>query len=90
MNENQPKSTEEILENRNIGPGGFADQYDNDKMKSMDQGPQGGVTGVPIEEDWDLLDADFYPEHDEDYTYEWSEHDERMQDAAQDALSPDD
>lgn len=36
----------------NFGPGSFSDQYDNNRMKSMDrdQNP-GGVTGVPFEDD---------------------------------------
>lgn len=89
MNQN-PKSVEDILSNKNIGPGGFADQYDNDRLRSMDRDQhQGAVTNVSMEEDWDLLDTDFMPEHDEDYAYEWKDYDERLRDAADDALSPD-
>lgn len=87
----QPKSAEEILENKNIGPGGFGDQFDNQFRRSLDQDQHpGGVTDIPFEEDWDLLNADFFPEHDEDYLYEWSDYEERLQDAALDATSPDD
>lgn len=36
----------------NFGPGSFRDQYDNNKMKSMDRGQHpGGVTGIPFEDD---------------------------------------
>lgn len=47
----------------NFGPGGFRDQYDNSKIKSIDddQNP-GGVTGIPFEDDIDLDVMKFSPE----------------------------
>jgi hypothetical protein len=52
----------------NYGPGGFSDQYDNNRMRSMDRDQHpGGVTGVPFEDDMDLNDMDFSPDHGEAY-----------------------
>lgn len=47
----------------NFGPGGFSDQYDNSKMRSMDhdQNP-GGITGIPFEDEIDLDEIKFSPE----------------------------
>lgn len=52
----------------NFGPGSFSEQYDNNRMKSMDrdQNP-GGVTGIPFEDDEEFSaksdkgEAYFYP-----------------------------
>jgi hypothetical protein len=53
----------------NFGPGGFGDQYDNTKMRSMDRDQNiGGVTGVPFEDELDL-GMDFNPRHGEAYYY---------------------
>lgn len=53
----------------NYGPGGFGDQYDNNKMRSMDRDQRiGGVTGTPFEDDLDL-GMDFNPRHGEAYYY---------------------
>jgi hypothetical protein len=54
----------------NYGPGGFGDQYDNNKMRSMDRDQHiGGVTGTPFEDDMDLDKMDFNPRHGEAYYY---------------------
>lgn len=54
----------------NFGPGGFSDQYDNSRIKSMDRNQHpGGVTGIPIEDDFDLDEMDFNPKHGEAYYY---------------------
>ena len=53
----------------NYGPGGFGDQYDNNKMRSMDRDQNiGGVTGTPFEDELDL-GMDFNPRHGEAYYY---------------------
>ncbi len=53
----------------NYGPGGFGDQYDNNKMRSMDRDQHiGGVTGIPFEDERDLS-MDFSPRHGEAYYY---------------------
>jgi hypothetical protein len=53
----------------NYGPGGFGDQYDNNKMRSMDRDQHiGGVTGTPFEDERDL-GMDFNPRHGEAYYY---------------------
>lgn len=54
----------------NYSPGGFGDQYDNNKMRSIDrdQNP-GGVTGIPFEDEIDLDDYDFSPKKGEAYKY---------------------
>ena len=44
----------------NFGPGGFGDQYDNERMRSLDRGDRtGGVSEVPVEDDLDLLDREY-------------------------------
>ena len=71
MKKRKKKNLEKAREvlNGNIGPGGFSDQYDNDSMKSVDRDSNpGGVTDVPFEDDWSLLDDDFFPDHGEAYT----------------------
>lgn len=48
----------------NFGPGSFRDQYDNERMRSLDRGDRtGGVTGVPFEDDMDLEDMEFTPSY---------------------------
>jgi len=51
------------------GPGGLGDQYDNDRMKSLDRSRrgQGDVTGAPLEEDMDLTTEEFVPDKGEAY-----------------------
>lgn len=47
----------------NFGPGGFSDQYDNSKMKSMDRDQHpGNITGVPFEDEFDLVEIKLAPE----------------------------
>lgn len=47
----------------NFGPGGMSDQYDNDFTKSVDRDQHpGGVTDVPIEDEYDLDDMKFSPD----------------------------
>lgn len=42
-------------EKMNYGFGGFSDQYDNNRMRSMDRDQHpGSVTGVPFEDDFDI------------------------------------
>lgn len=54
----------------NYGPGSFADQYDNNKLRSMDRDQHiGGVTGTPFEDEMDLDKMDFNPRHGEAYHY---------------------
>ena len=54
----------------NFGPGGFGDQFDNSRIRSMDRDQhRGGVTGVPFEDDIDLEAMDFVPRHGEAYQY---------------------
>lgn len=54
----------------NYGPGGFADQYDNNKMRSMDRDQHiGGVTGTPFEDEMDLERMNFQPRHGEAFHY---------------------
>lgn len=54
----------------NYGPGSFADQYDNNKMRSMDRDQRiGGVTGTPFEDEFDLDIDNFTPRHGEAYYY---------------------
>lgn len=48
----------------NFGPGGFGDQYDNERLRSLDRGDRtGSVTGVPLEEEMDLEDMEFTPSY---------------------------
>ena len=57
--------------NDNFGPGGFSDQFDNHKFRSVDrdQNP-GGVTGVPFEDDdYHVTDTSFSPHNGEAYYY---------------------
>lgn len=52
----------------NYGPGGFSDQYDNTFTKSVDRDQHiGGVTGIPFEDEMDLDEVDFRPDHGEGY-----------------------
>lgn len=52
----------------NFGPGGFSDQYDNEHMRSVDRDQnQGGVTGMPFEDDIDLEDVKLTPEKGESH-----------------------
>jgi hypothetical protein len=54
----------------NFGAGGFSDQYDNTKMKSMDRDQHpGGVTDLPFEDDFDLDEIKLSPEKGESYPY---------------------
>lgn len=54
----------------NYGPGGFGDQYDNNKMRSMDRDQNiGGVTNTPFEDEMDLEKMNFNPRHGEAYYY---------------------
>lgn len=55
----------------NFGPGGFSDQYDNERFRSLDrdQNP-GGVTNVPFEDDVDLDDMNFNTQKGESFPYE--------------------
>ena len=55
---------------RSYGPGGFSDQYDNERFRSLDrdQNP-GGVTGTPFEDEYDIDTMDFFPRHGEAYRY---------------------
>jgi hypothetical protein len=54
----------------NFGPGGFGDQYDNNKMRSMDRDQHpGGVTGIPFEDDLHVDNADFAPKKGEAFRY---------------------
>lgn len=54
----------------NFGPGGFSDQYDNNKMRSMDRDQHpGGVTGTPFEDDIDLNSMDYAPKKGEAFHY---------------------
>jgi hypothetical protein len=54
----------------NYGPGGFSDQYDNTKFKSVDRDQHpGSVTSVPFEDEYDLMDLNFTPRHGEAYYY---------------------
>ena len=54
----------------NFGPGGFSDQYDNSRIRSMDRDQHpGGVTGTPFEDDIDLEAMDFNPRHGEAYHF---------------------
>lgn len=47
----------------NFGPGGFSDQYDNERLRSLDRDNNpGGVTGVPFEDEFDFDDMKFSPE----------------------------
>jgi hypothetical protein len=53
----------------NYGPGGFSDQYDNERSRSVDRDQHpGGVTGTPFEDDMDL-EMDFTPRHGEAFYY---------------------
>ena len=55
---------------RSYGPGGFSDQYDNEKFRSLDRGQNpGGVTGTHFEDEYDLETMDFFPRHGEAYHY---------------------
>ena len=52
----------------NFGPGGFSDQYDNSKMKSMDRDQHpGGVTDTPFKDEFDLDEIKLSPEKGESY-----------------------
>lgn len=54
----------------NFGPGGFGDQFDNSRIRSMDRDQHpGGVTGIPFEDDIDLDAMDFVPRHGEAYQF---------------------
>lgn len=54
----------------NYGPGGFGDQFDNGRMRSMDRDQHpGGVTGIPFEDDIDLDDMDFSPKKGEAFHF---------------------
>lgn len=54
----------------NFGPGGFSDQYDNTKMRSMDRDLKiGGVTYLPFEDDVDLNIMRYTPEKGERYPF---------------------
>jgi hypothetical protein len=54
----------------NFGAGGFSDQYDNSKMKSMDRDQHpGGVTDISFEDDFDLDEIKLSPEKGESYSY---------------------
>jgi hypothetical protein len=54
----------------NYGPGGFSDQYDNERSRSVDrdQNP-GGVTGYHFEDTYDVEDMDFNPHKGEAFRY---------------------
>lgn len=55
-------------EKEKYGFGGFSDQYDNSRIKSMDRDQhRGGVTGVPFEDDFDIETNDYFPNHGEGY-----------------------
>jgi hypothetical protein len=56
-----------LMGKNNFGPGGFSDQYDNGRMRSMDpdQHPEG--TGAPFEDEYDFSTTDFFPQHGERY-----------------------
>jgi hypothetical protein len=66
----------------NFGPGGLGDQYDNERFRSLDrdQNP-GGVTGVPLDDDFDLHDMRFAPERSETRTANEPVHEEPARDA---------
>ena len=50
----------------NYGFGGFSDQYDNNRMRSMDRDQHpGSVTGIPFEDDFDVETNDYFPDHGE-------------------------
>ncbi len=52
----------------NFGPGGFSDQYDNSKMRSMDRDQHpGGVTDIPFHDEFHLDEIKLSPERGESY-----------------------
>jgi hypothetical protein len=52
----------------NFGAGGFSDQYDNSKMKSMDRDQHpGAVTDIPFEDEFYLDEIKLSPEKGESY-----------------------
>jgi hypothetical protein len=55
-----------MKKSENYGPGSFSDQYDNRRLRSLDDDIHpGGVTGVPFEDDIDPLTEDMKPNHGE-------------------------
>lgn len=55
-------------EKDNFGFGGFSDQYDNSRIKSMDRDQRrGGVTGISFDDDFDIETNDYFPNHGEGY-----------------------
>jgi hypothetical protein len=55
---------------RSYGAGGFSDQYDNEKFRSLDRGQNpGGVTGIHFEDEYEVETMDFFPRHGEAYYY---------------------
>lgn len=60
---------EKDLKHPTYGPGSFSDQYDNDRMKSMDRARQGQgrVTSVPIEDNYNFSENDYFPDHGDAY-----------------------
>lgn len=50
----------------NWGYGGFSDQYDNGRLRSLDHDQRpGGVTGIPFDDDFDIETNDYFPDHGE-------------------------
>ena len=50
----------------NWGNGGFSDQYDNGRIRSVDRDQHpGGVTGIPFDDDFDIETNDYFPDHGE-------------------------
>lgn len=66
----------------NFGPGGFSDQFDNEKFRSVDRDQhRGGVTGIHIEDDMALKDMNFSPQKGERFYQDYDDRHEPDRDA---------
>ncbi|MGE3609426.1 MAG: BON domain-containing protein [Bacteriovoracaceae bacterium] len=64
-----------LMPKENYGPGGFGDQYDNYFAKSVDRDQHpGAVTNTPFEDELDLEEIDFFPDHGEGYDRRYRRH----------------
>lgn len=66
----------------NFGPGGFSDQYDNQKFRSLDQDQhRGGVTGISFEDEVELGNMNFSPQKGERFNVDYDDRREPERDA---------
>jgi hypothetical protein len=58
----------------NYGPGGFSDQYDNTRTRSLDRNQHPGGNGAPFEDEYDPGAMHFFAPHGEAWKRKYRQH----------------